>query len=204
MPPEVTYFFRTQDPAVALTLDDGPDPQVTPQILEVLHHYGARATFFLISSRVPGNEEVLRRMVGAGHEIGNHLTTDAPSIRLSPQEFEEHLLRAHRVLAPFGPLRWFRPGSAWFNEEMLAILRKHGYRLALGSVFPLDTHLPFPAFAGWFILRSVAPGSIIVLHDGGDRGKRAVVTLHQVLPALKKRGYRVVTLTELESLASGR
>jgi peptidoglycan/xylan/chitin deacetylase (PgdA/CDA1 family) len=70
----------TRAKAVALTLDDGPDAATTPAILDLLRQHGARATFLLITSRVPGNEELVRRMLAEGHEIGNHMPRDEPSI----------------------------------------------------------------------------------------------------------------------------
>ena len=65
--PDVLYSVDTSAKAVALTLDDGPDPVTTPAILDVLARNGAHATFFIITSRVPGNEALLRRMVAEGH-----------------------------------------------------------------------------------------------------------------------------------------
>jgi peptidoglycan/xylan/chitin deacetylase (PgdA/CDA1 family) len=195
--PGVAYFADTDEPIVALTIDDGPDSVSTPKILRVLSRHQARATFFLISSRVPGNESLVSAIVERGHELGNHLTRDEPSISLSPIDFEAALLEAHTVISTFGEVRWFRPGSGWHNTEMLNIVQRHNYRCALGSVYPYDDQIPSAWFAEKHILFNVRPGSIIVLHDVGSRGERTATTLDNILPRLKKRGYRVVTLTEL-------
>jgi len=203
--PEVLYHVETKERAVALTIDDGPDPVTTAKILGVLKENHARATFFIITGRIPGNEKLLKRMVGEGHELGNHLTRDEPSVRLAPEEFEHELLESHRVLSGFATIRWFRPGSGKYNKPMLATLEKHGYRCALGSVYPFDPYIPWSWFSRRFILHHARPGSIIVLHDVGGRGERTAKTLSKVLPELERRGFRVVTLTELVSLgdASG-
>ena len=111
--PEVLYSVQTQESILALTIDDGPDPSTTPRILDLLLDYDARATFFLLSDRIPGNEALVQRIVDEGHEIGNHLTDDQPSIRLSADEFEGRLLHAQEPLSQFGEVRWFRPGSGW-------------------------------------------------------------------------------------------
>ena len=103
----------------------------------------------------------------------------------------------HALLAPFGPLRWFRPGSGLFSPDLLELAREHGYRLVLGDVFPLDGRLPFARFHRWYILRHVKPGSIIILHDAEGRGARTAETLRHVLPVLRQRGLDVVTLSEL-------
>jgi hypothetical protein len=80
---------------------------------------------------------------------------------------------------------------------MLSILKKHGYRCALGSVYPFDAKIGFSGFAARHVLWNVRPGSIIILHDHGARGKRTTSTLATILPELNRRGFRVVPLSEL-------
>lgn len=195
--PEVLYFVETDRPVVALTIDDGPDPETTPRILRVLARHGARATFFLIGDRAEAHDSLVARLVGEGHELGNHLTRDRTSIRLSAPEFEAALLAADRILSRFGPVRWFRPGGGWYDEEMLTIAARHRYRCALGSIYPYDAAIPWSGFAAFHVLRKVRPGSVIILHDGGGRGRRTVEVLRRVLPELERRGYEVRTLTEI-------
>jgi peptidoglycan-N-acetylglucosamine deacetylase len=195
--PGCLYRVSTQAPLVALTIDDGPDPGTTPLILAELGRQGARATFFLIAERVNGQEGLVRRLVAEGHELGNHFMRDRPSIRLSPHAFETDLLQADQVLAGYGPVKWARPGSGWYSRGMLDVMRRHGYGCALGSVYPFDATVPSTALAARFVLRHARPGAVIVLHDGGARGERTARTLRAVLPELRRRGYRVVSLSEL-------
>ena len=195
--PDVVYFVETEEPVVALTIDDGPDPVTTPKILDMLGQHDAHATFFLITGRITGNKDVVARMLEEGHELGNHLTADEPSILLPPADFERRLLEAHAALSQFSDAHWFRPGSGWYNAEMLSIIHKHGYRCTLGSVHPFDPQIPSSWFATRYILGNVQPGSIIILHDYGARGERTVTALATVLPELNRRGFRVVTLSEL-------
>lgn len=200
--PKVLYRVDTQAKAVALTIDDGPDAATTPEILRVLERNGAHATFFVITSRVSGNEDLLRRIVTEGHELGNHLVRDEPSLKLEPAEFERQLRESHDVLSRFATMRWFRPGSGKYDARMLATLEAHGYRCALGSVYPFDPQIRWSWFSKRFILSNVQAGSVIILHDWDSKGRRTAKTLSNVLPELAKRGFRVVTLTELESLKS--
>lgn len=195
--PEVLYFVETARPLVALTIDDGPDPVATPRILDVLKRHGARATFFVITDRVAGNEALLRRILEEGHELGNHLTRDEPSIRLPDEEFERQLLTAHEILSAYSEVRWFRPGSGWFDNAMLRTLEGHAYSCALGSVYPFDAEVPSTWFATRYVLSNVEPGSIIVVHDVGARGLRTAAVLESVLPELETRGLQVVTLSTL-------
>src|SRR5215218_9621757 len=103
--PECLYAVPTTHRAVALTLDDGPDAAHTAEILAVLSAHDARATFFLIAERVTGQEALVSSIVGAGHEVGNHLTRDEPSSRLSATAFDAAAREAGAVLARFGPVR---------------------------------------------------------------------------------------------------
>ena len=195
--PQVIYSADTDQPVVAITIDDGPDPTATGEILDVLEEHDARATFFLLSGRIPGNEHLINRMVEEDHELANHLVTDEPSIRLSPAEFERQLIESHSVLSEYSDVRWFRPGSGWYNDSMLTILHEHEYRCVLGSIYPFDPQIPSLWFETNYILLNVRPGSIIVLHDYGGRGQRTAAALSAILPELERRGFRAVTLSEV-------
>lgn len=195
--PGCVYQVPTRDRLIALTLDDGPDAITTPLILAELRRHGARATFFLITGRIRGQEPLVRQLVAEGHELGNHFTRDRPSICLSADEFARDLDEAHQILVKYGSVHWARPGSGWYSRAMIATLERQGYRCALGSVYPYDASIPWSGFATWYILRNARPGAILVLHDGGARGRRTARVLGAVLPALRQRGYQVVSLSEL-------
>jgi len=198
--PRCLYEVPTPEPVVALTIDDGPDPAHTRDILDVLRAHGARATFFLISSKVPGNEALVAAIVAEGHELGNHLTRDEPSVRLPPDAFAAAIREAGSVLGRFGPVRWLRPASGWYDDTMLDTIEREGYRCALGSVYPYDAHQSSVRLSAAYVSSNVRPGAVIVLHDGPDRGRRTAEVLLRALPVLRTRGYHVVTLTELAAL----
>jgi peptidoglycan/xylan/chitin deacetylase (PgdA/CDA1 family) len=200
--PGCLYSVRTTERVVAFTFDDGPDSAHTDEILDVLKANDAHATFFFVSSHVPGNEALLTRLVAQGQEIGNHLTRVEPSIRLSPEAFDAAVREAGASLSRFGAVRWLRPGSTWYNARMLGTIQRAGYRCALGSVYPYDPQLRSAPIASAYILANVQPGAIIVLHERDARGPRTVTTLKRVLPVLRSRGYRIVTLSELARLQS--
>ena len=195
--PDVLFHQPKAGPLVAMSFDDSPHAASTPRILDLLAEHEARATFFIIGEHLAGNEEIVRRLVDEGHELGNHMMADAPSARLPAVEFERELLQTHELLARFGPVRWFRPGHAWFNRRMLDQLHRHGYRCAMASTYALE-FLPVPApYAARHILLNVGPGGLIVLHDGVPDLERTLAVLERILAALRRRGYPVVTVSEL-------
>jgi peptidoglycan/xylan/chitin deacetylase (PgdA/CDA1 family) len=198
--PEVLYSVDTRELVVALTIDDGPDAITSPMILDLLKQYDAKATFFLISEHIPGNEAIVERMILEGHELGNHMTIDEPSIKLSIETFERKLIEADKVLSQYAEVRWLRPGSGWYNDEMLAVIHDHDYRCALGSVYPFDPQVGSAWFSIRYILWKVKPGDIIVLHDYQMRGRRTATALEVLLPEFNRRGYKLVTLSGLSDL----
>lgn len=203
--PGATYFVDTEEKIIALTIDDGPDAAATPEILRVLQKYDVRATFFVIGSRVRGNGLLPGEMRARGHELGNHLTEDVAAIRYSASEFEAQMLAADKIINAASrngneddfQLSALRPGQGWYSPAMVSTARRHGYRLVLGSVWPYDTEVKSSGFASWFILANARPGAILVLHDTKRWGSRTCATLETVLPELKRRGYRFVTVREL-------
>ncbi|MGB5593758.1 MAG: polysaccharide deacetylase family protein [Crocosphaera sp.] len=208
--PGVKYFADTHEKIIAITIDDGPHSVTTPKILETLAKNEAIATFFLISEHIKGNETIVENIIKNGHEIGNHMIKDEKSILLSPEDFEQEFLTADKVLNNFlsnnsSKVTWFRPGGGYYNYKMLDIVKRYNYKTVLGSIFPYDTHISYSNFASYQILANLRPGAIIVLHDSGrdgnsgDWGERTNITLNKILPEIKNRGYRTVTLSEIFS-----
>lgn len=203
--PDVLWQVSTSSKVVALTIDDAPS-EYTKDILDVLKANDAHATFFIIGAQVDSaeREEVLADTVRNGHELGNHAMHDEPARSLSANELalqigqvEENLMNAYKAAAVQRPPKYFRPGSGFFSERMLRTVEKLGYRLVLGSIYPHDPQIPYWRVNARHVLSMVRPGGIIICHD---RRSWTTPMLRAVLPELKRRGYRVVTLTELLEL----
>jgi peptidoglycan/xylan/chitin deacetylase (PgdA/CDA1 family) len=202
--PRILYYVDTREKVLALTIDDSPHALVTPAVLDILKKHGSHATFFMLGNQVAGNEALLTRVRAEGHEIGNHLMTRVPAIAFFPSQFERRLLRAELLLGLYSSHKLFRPGSAWHSNAMFRTLDRHGYRCVLGSVYPHDTKVPFARITIAYILRRVFPGCIVILHEGNLRRMRTARILDSVLPRLKSRGYRIVTVSELLEFAGER
>lgn len=198
--PDVLWHVPTSQKIIALTIDDGPS-EYTNEILQILKANDATATFFIIGSQVPGREEALQSLIRAGNELGNHATHDEPSRSLSDstlieqiQSVDEMLQKAYAAVGAAQPPQYFRPGSGFFSGRMLEVLRGLGYRLVLGSIYPHDPQIPFWRVNARHVLSMVRPGGIVICHD---RRSWTAPMLRKVLPELRRRGYRVVTVTEL-------
>jgi peptidoglycan/xylan/chitin deacetylase (PgdA/CDA1 family) len=202
--PDVLFFVKTPEKVVALTIDDVPYPTVTPRILDVLGENGAHATFFVIGDHARGNAAILERIRREGHELGNHMNHEYPSVRLTPDEFQAELRMVDQVIQPTPVVKWFRPGSGWFNTRMLEQARHQGYRCALGSVYPFDTITRNERLIAWYVQSQIFPGAVIILHDGRADRIRTALVLQAVLPRLVQSGYKVVTLSELAARQSAR
>ena len=205
--PQAKYFFNTNKPLIAITIDDIPDdnhifPHTTLGILDVLANYQAKATFFVITNKAEKFPALIESIVEQGHELGNHLTKDESSIKLG-DKFETQFVKADRFLSQFATVSWLRPGHGRCNANMNKIAQKYNYKIALGSVWSYDTSISSLKFSRWYIKHNIRPGSIIVLHDSGNksdrRGKNTIAVLNKILPQLQAQGYSFVTLSELEN-----
>jgi peptidoglycan/xylan/chitin deacetylase (PgdA/CDA1 family) len=191
---------------VVLTIDDGPSSKTT-QLLGLLARFNAKATFFIHTSypeQASEGQNLIQAIHRRGHEIGNHMPEDIPSISLSKREFERQFRKADALLRSWGITpRFFRAAGGRFDsEKMMPSLKELGYeqRFIMASFLPWDTHLPFPKIYAAQLIRAVFPGAIVVFHDGEQKGPgrlaRTFVSLERFLIGMKNQGYRVVSLGE--------
>jgi peptidoglycan/xylan/chitin deacetylase (PgdA/CDA1 family) len=190
---------------IALTIDDAPSEH-TEEILKVLKENGARATFFVIGSQAKAREGTLNKMIADGMELANHAMHDEPARSLPIDTLEKQILdvkvmidNAYSLVGrERPPKRFFRPGSGFFTDAMREMIKKLGYQIALGSVYPHDPQIPYAWINARHIYSMVRPGAIVICHD--RRGWTAPM-LRKVLPWLKKRGWEIVTLSELVEIS---
>ncbi len=200
--PHVLFYVETREKVLALTIDDAPSRLLTPALLDLLDEHEVPATFFVIGSKVHGNEDLISRIKGAGHELGNHMVQDEASILLSDTEFEQNLIAVEEMIGPLGEKKWCRPGSGWFSPDMVKIARRLGYRCCLGSVYPFDNMVRQPEVIRQAVLAQVYPGAILVLHEGGPDRDYIVPLLAELIPDLKGRGYRFMTVSQMQMLGN--
>jgi peptidoglycan/xylan/chitin deacetylase (PgdA/CDA1 family) len=177
---------------VALTFDDGPSRTQTPAILETLDRLGAHATFFEEGRHVAGREALMRQILAAGDEIGNH-SFDHP---VDPGEAELASTQAAiRAATGFTPCL-FRPPYGELNRTEKSAARANGLELVFWTLDSEDDTHPGVGPIRARVVRRAKPGSIVLLHDGG-RHPETVEALAGIVEGLQRRGLRLVTVTEL-------
>jgi peptidoglycan/xylan/chitin deacetylase (PgdA/CDA1 family) len=199
IPSDVLWYVETSAPVFALTFDDGPGPQSTPGLLEVLARHRAKATFFLVGERVRAHPELVAAIAEAGHEIGNHLMRDERSALVPDPRFRADLAETAELLAPYGPVKWFRPGSGVFTPRMLRSAAEQDLRAVLGTLVAGNRGGPADARIAPGLATGVRPGSIVVLHEGTPQRSGVVQTTDELLGTLAGRGLSAVTVSDLVS-----
>lgn len=185
-------------PCLALTFDDGPNPQTTPQILDILEQEQVRATFFVVGSRVPGEESILRRMHHNGHEIGNHSWSHPNFTKLSSEQIVEQVNRTQQAIVAAGvpAPHLFRPPYGAVNPRVQNSVQ---LSIALWNVDPVDWESTSSAHLTQAIIDQAKPGGVLDLHDIYPG---TVASLRPAIQALKGQ-YQFVTFSEMLALSPG-
>lgn len=194
---------------LALTFDDGPDPEWTPRVLKSLAERDVPATFFVVGERATRAPDVVRRIADAGHDVASHGWSHRSLWLCTPRRTEEEVGRAHALIAGLAGRepRHFRPPWGMLNAALPSVLRTFDERCVLWSIQPEGLR---PAAAGVQVARVLArahAGAIVDLHDaeGTPRApERLCAALPPMIDGLRRQGYRLVTLRELLEPASSR
>lgn len=193
----------TTDKVVALTFDDGPDPRFTPRILEILKSKGVKATFFVTGSNAREYPEILKRVASERHTIGNHSWSHLHMAELSFDKIKEELSEtADEIALVTGDYPVFaRPPYGESNPEVHKAIGKCGYRVILWSSSFEELRFPGAEEDARYVADHIKPGDIILGHDGRmPYRNRGVKALSFLIDLLKAKGYRFVTIDEVESL----
>jgi peptidoglycan/xylan/chitin deacetylase (PgdA/CDA1 family) len=181
---------------IALTIDDGPHPEYTPRVLDVLAEHQVRATFFIIGEQVKEYPALVQRIAAGGHQICNHTMTHPISFDdLSRKRLKEEIAEPHDLIAQttqIVPTLFRAPGGAW-SPAVLDVIGEHRMLPIDWAVDPRDWARPGVASIRKALTRSEA-GDILLLHDGGGDRSQTVKALRAAIPKLKKKGLSFVAL----------
>ena len=186
---------------VALTFDDGPNPEATPRILDTLAATGVRATFFVLGSHAERWPELVRRVVRDGHQVGNHGYFHRKLQFRGPRYVGRDIRLGMRAIRRAGGAtpRYFRAPHGFRSPWTTVIARSYGQRTVGWSLGVWDSDRPGVDEIVRRTIEGVRPGSIVLLHDGdgynpqGDRTQTAAA-LPRIIRQLVDRGYQFATL----------
>jgi peptidoglycan/xylan/chitin deacetylase (PgdA/CDA1 family) len=196
-----TPFVRaagSQHKEVALTFDDGPGPY-TPDILRILVREHVPATFFEVGIEERYFHDATAQIVARGYPIGDHTESHLPMSQLKRKGQLGQLIQDSAAIGNYGaPFpRMFRPPYGMWNHTTLTLLRKYKMLMVLWSVDTDDYERPGVKVIVQRALAGLEPGAIILLHDAGGDRSQTVAALPRIIKALRRRGYKLVTVPRL-------
>lgn len=187
--PTALWRMDDNEKSVYLTFDDGPIPQATPFILEVLRKYNIRATFFMVGDNVRKYPELFQQIKAEGHQVGNHTFNHWCGYKHNLIKYKTNVLKAHELIDS----HYFRPPYGWITPEQKLWLMQH-FKIVMWDVVTRDYSKRVNARDVVNIVkRYTRNGSIITFHDS----LRSIKKLHTALPEsiewLKSQGYEFKT-----------
>ncbi|BAY27006.1 polysaccharide deacetylase [Calothrix sp. NIES-2100] len=190
---------NNNEKVIALSIDDGPWPNTTLQMLDILKQNDVKATFFWVGQALQANPEIAKRVVAEGHAIGNHTwhhwyrRMDEATAKSEIDSTNELIYKTTGVKTSL-----FRPPGGVLNNGLAAYAKSQKDAVVMWSQTSADTdpRAKYQVFVK-NVLRDAKPGSIVLMHDGGGDRKRTVQALPEIISGLKQQGYRFVTVPEL-------
>ncbi|MDZ7958386.1 MAG: polysaccharide deacetylase family protein [Aulosira sp. DedQUE10] len=189
----------SNEKVIALSIDDGPWPKTTLQMLDILKQNNVKATFFWVGQALQANPEIAKQVVAQGHAIGNH-TWHHWYRRMDKATAKSEIERTNELIYKTTGVKTslFRPPGGVLNNGLAAYAKSQKDAVVMWSQTSADTdpRAKSQVFVK-NVLRDAKPGSIVLMHDGGGDRQRTVQALPEIILRLKQQGYRFVTVPEL-------
>ncbi len=189
--PNFCWKVENQDSTLYLTFDDGPTPEVTEHVLDVLAEYNAKATFFCLGRNVDHYPDIYNRIVADGHATGNHTYSHLNGWKVSSKEYIDDVALASQYIDS----RLMRPPYGRFTKKQIQPLREQGYKMILWDVMPEDyNHNVSADDCCNCVLHYATGGSIITFHDSVKASRNMYYALPRVLKYFTDKGYTFAKL----------
>lgn len=186
-----------EQPSVALTFDDGPTSEYTPEVLDILAENDVKATFCMIGDQARANPDVVQRVVAAGNRLCDHTMTHDSTIGAGAEDtMNQQLVRSRTSLStvvdPAVTIDYFRAPEGRWSPLLDQTSARTGMRPLGWSVDPLDWSRPGAPTIVSTVKQGLHPGAVILFHDGGGPREQTVEAVRELVPWLKDQGYRFV------------
>ncbi|WP_233098668.1 polysaccharide deacetylase family protein [Aureibaculum flavum] len=188
---------NTTKKQVAITFDDGPNSEFTPQVLSVLKKYNSKASFFCIGNRIEKHPKLVQQIVAEGHVVGNHSYSHSNTFDFfSKNKIVEEIMSTNKLIYNLLKVncKLFRPPFGVTNPAIKNAIKETNLQVVGWNVRSLDTKIKEPKKILNRITKNLKAGDVILLHDSS---KRTVVVLEQLLLFLQEHHYETVTVDEL-------
>ncbi|MCQ6558574.1 polysaccharide deacetylase family protein [Paenibacillus mendelii] len=199
---EMIWEVQTDQKMIALTFDDGPDRVQTNEILDLLHRFDAKSTFFVVGKRVAQYPDLLRRVVEEGHEVANHtynhiyfkLPASEEIVRQEIESTEKEIFQATGLKSSL-----FRPPGGTYDDRIVQVSNRMGLMPVMWSWHQDTRDWSRPGIRKIVdkVLQNARNGDIVLFHDHVQGKSQTIPALEIILPELKARGFRLVTVSEL-------
>lgn len=178
---------------VNITIDDGPDPVWTPQVLDVLREYGVKATFCMVGTQAQAHPELVKQVVAAGHRLCDHSVSHDTTMDKQSQAYQsQQILDAERMITEASggvrPMYYRAPGGA-FTPYSRKLAASRGMRPLGWNVDTKDFERPGTDSIVTTVERELPNGPTLLFHDAGGDRSQTVEALRRILPQLKEQGY---------------
>lgn len=193
----------TTHKVVALTVDDGPHPQTTPEVLKVLREKQVKVTFFVLGANAEAHPDIIAQAVADGHEIASHAYSHQFLNRMPLAAAAAELDRTQEVITRIGAPKptLFRPPGGGYNDRIVEMARERGYTMVLWSVDAGDwRQIPVTQVVKT-TMKTVRPGSIVLMHDG-QYPMPTPEAMALIIDNLRSQDYQFVTVSELLTYAA--
>ena len=191
--PKYIWEIPNSDKKIYLTFDDGPIPEVTEWVLELLKKHAIKATFFCIGDNIKKHQELFERVIREGHSIGNHTFNHIKGWDFSKEEYIENALLCEKEMIAKGfnlRPKIFRPPYGKIKPSQSKILRKMGYRIIMWDVLSVDYDKNVsPERCLENIIKNTVSGSVIACHDSLKAFKNLEYALPRAIEYLKEKGF---------------
>jgi polysaccharide deacetylase family sporulation protein PdaB len=200
---DIIWEVNTNKKIIALTFDDGPDPQYTRQILDLFDKYKAKGTFFVMGRKAKSNFALIKEMEQKGHEIANH-TYHHPQLRTITLLDLQREIRdtddvIHAITGTYPAL--FRPPGGVYDDKVVEAAKTGNHLVVMWSWTQDTEDWKNPGVKKIVnkVYKNASPGNIVLFHDGGGNRIQTVKAVEIILDKLSKEGYQFVTVSQLLS-----
>ncbi|MED0758865.1 polysaccharide deacetylase family protein [Aneurinibacillus thermoaerophilus] len=198
---KVVWEVNTKEKVIALTFDDGPDPLYTPQIIQLLNKYQAKATFFVVGQKAKNNPAIIKELKQNGHEIGNHTYFHPSLYRISFARLKKEIEDTDSIIYAITGVSptFFRPPGGVYNEKVVEAAKQGNHLLVMWSWTQDTKDWKNPGIQKIVdkVCKNAKPGNIVLFHDAGGNRTQTVQALDIILNKLSKEGYTFVTVSQL-------